>query len=127
MLFFLKRRGGDLSWIYLSFLSYNISLYLLSIDTGISYATFVASANRLYRKQPKNSLGNTKVCDLSDEKGRIELHNWIAENHNNLNILVNNAGIQNWMKIGDDDFYEKANDEIATNVLAPIHLTKLFT
>lgn len=31
------------------------------------------------------------------------------------------------MKIGDDDFYEKANDEIATNVLAPIHLTKLFT
>ena len=61
------------------------------------------------------------------KKGRIELHNWIAENHNNLNILVNNAGIQNWMKIGNDDFYEKANDEIATNVLAPIHLTKLFT
>ncbi|WP_293311068.1 SDR family oxidoreductase [Pedobacter sp. UBA5917] len=69
----------------------------------------------------------TKVSDLSDEAGRIELYNWIAENHSDLNVLVNNAGIQNWMKIGDEDFYEKANDEIATNVLAPIHLTKLFT
>ncbi|GAA4204147.1 SDR family oxidoreductase [Pedobacter jeongneungensis] len=69
----------------------------------------------------------TKACDLSNETDRIELYKWIAENHSDLNVLVNNAGIQNWMKIGDDDFYEKANDEITTNVLAPIHLTKLFT
>lgn len=69
----------------------------------------------------------TKVCDLSDEKSRIELYNWIAENHSDLNVLVNNAGIQNWMNISEDDFYEKANDEITTNVLAPLHLTKLFS
>jgi len=69
----------------------------------------------------------TKVCDLSVEADRTELYNWIAENHSDLNVLVNNAGIQNWMNIGDKDFYEKANDEITTNVLAPLHLTKLFT
>ena len=69
----------------------------------------------------------TKVCDLSKEEERIELYNWIAKNHSDLNVLVNNAGIQNWMNVSDNDFYEKANTEIITNVLAPVHLTALFT
>lgn len=69
----------------------------------------------------------TKVCDISIESDRIELFNWVAENHSDLNVLVNNAGIQNWMDISDNDFYQKANDEITTNVTAPVHLTTLFT
>jgi uncharacterized oxidoreductase len=69
----------------------------------------------------------TKVCDLSSETERVELYNWIAENHSDLNVLVNNAGIQNWMNISDENFYQKAEAEIMTNVLAPIHLTTLFT
>jgi len=68
----------------------------------------------------------TKACDLSNEAGRIELYNWVTENHPDLNVLVNNAGIQNWMNITDSNFYQKAKDEIAINVLAPIHLTTLF-
>ncbi len=68
----------------------------------------------------------TKVCDLSIEADRIELYNWISENHSDLNVLVNNAGIQNWMNISDSEFYQKATNEINTNVLAPIHLTTLF-
>jgi uncharacterized oxidoreductase len=69
----------------------------------------------------------TRVCDLSAEADRIALYEWIAENHSDLNVLVNNAGIQNWMNISDDDFYPKAANEINTNVLAPLHLTTLFT
>ena len=68
----------------------------------------------------------TKVCDLSSEGERIELFNWIAKDHPDLNVLVNNAGIQNWMNVSDNDFYEKSTDEIAINITAPIHLTKLF-
>ena len=68
----------------------------------------------------------TKVCDLSVEAGRVELYNWVSENHSDLNVLVNNAGIQNWMNISDSDFYQKAATEITTNVVAPIHLTTLF-
>jgi uncharacterized oxidoreductase len=68
----------------------------------------------------------TKVCDLSVESERAELYNWITENHSDLNVLVNNAGIQNWMKVEDTDFIEKANAEVTTNILAPIHLTNLF-
>jgi len=68
----------------------------------------------------------TRVCDLSVEAEREALYDWIAAEHDDLNVLVNNAGIQNWMNISDDDFYPKANDEITTNVLAPIHLATLF-
>lgn len=68
----------------------------------------------------------TRVCDLSIEAERIELYSWITEKHSDLNVLVNNAGIQNWMTISDSDFYQRANDEITTNVLAPVHLATLF-
>ncbi len=68
----------------------------------------------------------TRVCDLSAEAGRIELYEWIAANHPDLNVLINNAGIQQWMDVSDANFYERAKEEIATNVEAPIHLTSLF-
>lgn len=50
----------------------------------------------------------------------------MAENHPDLNVIVNNAGIQNWMDFEEADFYEKAKDEVAINVLAPVHLITLF-
>lgn len=68
----------------------------------------------------------TKVADLSDEAGRVALFNWIAKEHNDLNVLVNNAGMQQWMQITDEDFYQKAQEEIRVNIEAPLHLTKLF-
>lgn len=68
----------------------------------------------------------TKVCDLTAEADRIELYNWIAENHPDTNVLVNNAGIQNWMNITDDNFFGRARTEIITNIEAPVHLTALF-
>ena len=69
----------------------------------------------------------TKVCDLSTESERNELYSWVTENHPDLTVLVNNAGIQNWMNVTDADFYQKANEEITTNILAPVHLTSLFS
>jgi uncharacterized oxidoreductase len=68
----------------------------------------------------------TRICDLSVEAERIELFNWVEQNHPDLNILVNNAGIQQWMNISDDNFYQRAKDEITTNIEAPVHLTSLF-
>jgi uncharacterized oxidoreductase len=68
----------------------------------------------------------TRVCDMAMEKERVALYQWIASNHPDLNVLVNNAGIQNWMSISDDNFYAKAEEEIAINITAPIHLTNLF-
>lgn len=68
----------------------------------------------------------TKVCDLSDEKERNALYEWIAENHPDLNVLINNAGIQKWVSVTDADFYESMKSELSTNIEAPLHLTSLF-
>lgn len=68
----------------------------------------------------------TRVCDLSVEAERIALFEWVSQNHSDLNVLVNNAGIQQWMKMDDKDFYQRAKDEITTNIEAPLHLTSLF-
>ncbi len=68
----------------------------------------------------------TRVCDLSNEAERIALYQWISENHSNLNVLINNAGIQQWMNIADADFFQRAKQEIITNIEVPVHLMSLF-
>lgn len=65
-------------------------------------------------------------CDLAEPGQREDLFNWISKEHNDLNVLVNNAGIQQWMSVYDDDFYRRAKEEIAINIEAPVHLTSLF-
>ena len=67
-----------------------------------------------------------RVCDLSNEEERVNLRDWIAETHPDLNMLINNAGIQQWMNITDDDFYTRAKAELEINVHAPLHLSALF-
>jgi uncharacterized oxidoreductase len=68
----------------------------------------------------------TKQCDLEEPREREALYSWIAQVHPDTNVLVNNAGIQNWMNITDKDFFERAQKEIAINIEAPLHLTNLF-
>ena len=67
----------------------------------------------------------TKVCDLSLKSERTKLYKWVEKYHPDLNVLVNNAGIQNWMTITDDNFFERTQAEIQTNIEAPLHLTQL--
>jgi len=69
----------------------------------------------------------TRVADLSSEESRISLYNWVAEQHPDLEAFINNAGIQNWMGFDDDNFLGRAQQEIVTNIEAPLHLTALFS
>src|SRR6185503_7973964 len=68
----------------------------------------------------------TRSCDLSIAKEREELFKWIEKEHGDMNVLVNNAGIQQWMGITDDNFFERAKEEIGINIETPLHLTSLF-
>jgi len=68
----------------------------------------------------------TRVCDLAHEQERIDLYNWVSENHSDVNMLINNAGIQEWVSVTDDDFYKRVKQEININIEAPVHLTSLF-
>lgn len=68
----------------------------------------------------------TRKCDLLDNADRAALYNWVVSEHPDTNVLVNNAGVQNWMSLTDADFMEKTRTEIATNIEAPLHLVHLF-
>jgi len=68
----------------------------------------------------------TRVCDLASEAERVALYEWVAAEHGDTNVLVNNAGIQQWMPIDGPDFFERAKTEIVTNIEAPLHLISLF-
>jgi len=69
---------------------------------------------------------HARVCDVSGARSRHALVDWLASNFNDLNLLVNNAGIQRPMDFlkGPRDLQD-ADEEIATNLTAPIHLSAL--
>jgi len=64
-------------------------------------------------------------CDLTREPERIRLAQWVENEHPRLNVLVNNAGIQQRMTLGQKDFWSQATQEVAINWEAPLHLTYL--
>ncbi len=68
----------------------------------------------------------TRKCDLSSAEKRENLFSWILEEHSDLNVVVNNAGIQQWMSVWDDNFYVRAKEEIAINIEAPVHIASMF-
>src|SRR6185312_1204055 len=68
----------------------------------------------------------TRRCDLASASEREDLFAWVNRAHPDLNVLVNNAGIQNWMRVDDADFFTRTKTEISINIEAPLHLTALF-
>ena len=65
-----------------------------------------------------------RVCDISRTRSRFALAEWLVSEFGQLNILINNAGIQRQVDFlkGPKDL-SKAVEEISTNLLAPIHLS----
>jgi uncharacterized oxidoreductase len=65
-----------------------------------------------------------RVCDLSEARSRRSLTDWVMSEFKQLNILVNNAGIQRQV-----DFLKGSRDligaekEVRTNLMAPIDLS----
>lgn len=67
-----------------------------------------------------------RVCDVSDPQARQELVQWLTAEFNGLNILINNAGIQRVIDFNQGERHlSRADEEVAINLLAPIHLSAM--
>ncbi|MEK8128871.1 SDR family NAD(P)-dependent oxidoreductase [Paenibacillus filicis] len=70
-----------------------------------------------------------RVSDLDMESERVALFDWVTANYPEVNVLVNNAGIQQGFSVLKGDaknnwsYYSK---EITTNLEAPFHLSMMF-
>jgi len=67
-----------------------------------------------------------RVCDVSDPAARRELAERVTSEFEDLDLLVNNAGIQRVVSFldGERDLGD-AEEEVATNLSGPIHLSTL--
>lgn len=108
--------------------------------TGIGLALadmFVQQYNQVLicgRRQEKLEEAQKRIpelhtfrCDLSRAEDRQSLYDWAIQSFPNLNVLVNNAGIQKMidLKQGPAAIHSE-EDEIEINLTAPIDLCSLF-
>ncbi|MFF2874931.1 SDR family oxidoreductase [Gottfriedia sp. NPDC057991] len=111
-----------------------------STGIGLAFAErFIKSGNKvIVTGRRENVLKDAKekfpdfithVSDLSSETERVSLFNWVTKNYPEVNVLVNNAGIQqrfNVLKSDAQNDWQYFNKEITTNIEAPFHLSMLF-
>ncbi|MGB5236968.1 MAG: SDR family NAD(P)-dependent oxidoreductase [Flavobacteriaceae bacterium] len=76
--------------------------------------------NKLHTEFPKVS---TVVCDLANPKSLRKLLEHCLNTYPEINILINNAGIQyNYQWIEEDDGFHRISREIRVNLTSPMHL-----
>jgi uncharacterized oxidoreductase len=108
--------------------------------TGIGYAlaeAFIKAGNNVLicgrrvakLREAKSKLPQIQArqCDLSKKEDRESFCDWVKQNYQDLNIVVNNAGIQRAIDIkeGTAELF-RGEDEVQTNFAAPIHLSAYF-
>lgn len=85
------------------------------------------SAEKLQAAQEQIPGLHTFCCDLALASGRLQLYNYVLEKHPQCNVLINNAAIVHRISFaGEEHAFGRAEEEFAVNLLAPIHLCKLF-
>lgn len=85
---------------------------------------------KLREAKRKLSQVHIKRIDVSNETGRQKLLRWAKSDFSDLNILVNNAGIQRQHDFTSPRIMRPPSvkdDEVAVNLVAPIRLCALFT
>jgi uncharacterized oxidoreductase len=69
----------------------------------------------------------TLVCDVGQEADRVLLFKTVKAQFPEVNVLVNNAGIQRRIKLTEyEEEWHQTHQELAVNLEAPIHLSALF-
>ncbi|CCH53146.1 DltE [Fibrisoma limi BUZ 3] len=66
-------------------------------------------------------------CDVGQASERVALFDWVRSEAPDINVLINNAGIQRRVRlVNAQDDWNESQAEIAINLEAPIHLSTLF-
>ncbi len=82
--------------------------------------------DKLREAQAKYPELHIRVCDVAIEADRIALFHSVTSEFPNLNVLVNNAGIQRRFQFTEAQEWAQVRQEIEINLEAPVHLTMLF-
>jgi uncharacterized oxidoreductase len=96
------------------------------LDAGSKVIVCARGEQRLLEAQRKRPDLAVRVCNVADEAARRDLAAFVADRFPDLNVLVNNAGVQRDIDLtgGVDDFLAGDN-EIRVNLETPIILSAL--
>ncbi len=82
--------------------------------------------DRLLKIKETHSGIITRVCDIADEVQRMELCTWVVEKYSEVNVLINNAGMQLATDLTKPVEVALVRGEVETNFIAYVHLASLF-
>jgi uncharacterized oxidoreductase len=83
--------------------------------------------DRLEREAARLKDAHTFACDISDADQVGRLVDYVRSEHGEINMIFLNAGVtNNYQLFGDEDMFEHASEEMATNYLSAVRLTQLF-
>jgi uncharacterized oxidoreductase len=83
----------------------------------------IEKLNEAKEKFPKLHIAQT---NLAEKELRENFAKYILEKAPSINILINNAGIQNETDITHPECNDSMQEEVNTNFVAPVHLAALF-
>lgn len=104
-----------------------LSLASHFVQKGSTVIICGRNKNKLDEAKAQYPQLTTYVCDVGNAEERISMFNWISLEFPQLNILVNNAGIQRrGLQLRQEQPWEVLSEEIKINLEAPLHLSMLF-
>ncbi|GAB3823752.1 SDR family oxidoreductase [Hymenobacter jeollabukensis] len=83
-------------------------------------------ADKLREAQQQVPGLQVRACDLASPAERVALRDWVTAQFPQLNVLINNAGVQRRLQVADPEDWATRQQEIAINFEAPVHLSELF-
>lgn len=102
-----------------------IGLELVRQFYGLGNKLIVASSNQANLNELKIKFPNivSEVCNLGDSSSVLHLIDKCKKEHNDINIVINNAGIQkNYVWTDEKNGYAKIADEICVNFTSPMQI-----
>jgi len=82
--------------------------------------------NRLSEIEKNHKGIITRTCDVANSSNRQEMADWVLTHHPDVNVLINNAGVQLLTDLTKPIDLTRVNSEVETNFVAPVHLGSLF-
>jgi uncharacterized oxidoreductase len=103
-----------------------LALAVRFLQAGSTVVIVGRRADKLAEAQARHPGLRTHVADVATAADRQALATWVTTEFPALNVLVNNAGIQNRVRIADlATDWETHRQELAINLEAPMHLSAL--
>ncbi len=96
------------------------------VDAGSEVIVCGRRSHALEEARQKCPSLHIRACNLAHAEERVDLFHWATTTFPRLNVLVNNAGIQQRLNLRNKHAWSVMREEIEINLSAPVHLSTLF-